>query len=263
MAEDRSNNPSPPVEEEEEGVSEEQVCQMGAPMWVVTFGDMMSLLLTFFILLLSFATMDKVQFSKLSGILKEGFGSFSRTNSPRIPKADSITRSIPRIQNNSKARSSGEDLRQSLQQLQSSSSRDVAQVNVEIFKNYRDLKVLIPADDVFVPGTDQIQTRFKPILKLLAAQAREMTDRVFAVEVRSAPDGPQSFSDPWEMTAYQSIALSNFLQTEGQLSAAKIEPIGRGVAPLSFVGREESERKRGSTVEFIYVAPTKYPNQPE
>ena len=105
MAEDRSNNPSPPVEEEEEGVSEEQVCQMGAPMWVVTFGDMMSLLLTFFILLLSFATMDKVQFSKLSGILKEGFGSFSRTNSPRIPKADSITRSVPRIQNNSKARS--------------------------------------------------------------------------------------------------------------------------------------------------------------
>ena len=34
-------------------------CEAGAPAWVVTFGDLMSLLMTFFVLLLSFATMEK------------------------------------------------------------------------------------------------------------------------------------------------------------------------------------------------------------
>jgi chemotaxis protein MotB len=34
-------------------------CEVGAPAWVVTFGDLMSLLMTFFVLLLSFATMEK------------------------------------------------------------------------------------------------------------------------------------------------------------------------------------------------------------
>jgi len=41
-----------PEQEEESsddgGIVEEQVCNEGAPGWVVTFGDMMSLLLTFF-----------------------------------------------------------------------------------------------------------------------------------------------------------------------------------------------------------------------
>lgn len=37
---------------------EECECEEGAPAWVVTFGDLMSLLLTFFVLLLSFSRMD-------------------------------------------------------------------------------------------------------------------------------------------------------------------------------------------------------------
>ena len=40
---------------------EETKCEPGAPGWVVTFGDMMSLLLTFFILLLSFAKLEKTK----------------------------------------------------------------------------------------------------------------------------------------------------------------------------------------------------------
>ena len=42
---------------------EEEKCEPGAPGWVVTFGDMMSLLLTFFILLLSFAKLTNFNLS--------------------------------------------------------------------------------------------------------------------------------------------------------------------------------------------------------
>ena len=49
-------------------------CEEGAPGWVVTFGDMMSLLLTFFILLLSFATMETVKYKVLSGSIQVAFG---------------------------------------------------------------------------------------------------------------------------------------------------------------------------------------------
>ena len=49
-------------------------CEEGAPGWVVTFGDMMSLLLTFFILLLSFATMEKIKYKVLAGSIQTAFG---------------------------------------------------------------------------------------------------------------------------------------------------------------------------------------------
>ncbi len=46
----------------------------GAPMWMTTFADLMSLLLTFFILLLSFAELDIVKYRQLAGALSEAFG---------------------------------------------------------------------------------------------------------------------------------------------------------------------------------------------
>ena len=46
----------------------------GAPAWVVTFGDLMSLLLCFFILMLSFSEMDRNKYRIVSGSLKNAFG---------------------------------------------------------------------------------------------------------------------------------------------------------------------------------------------
>ncbi|MCB0393885.1 MAG: hypothetical protein KDD25_04970, partial [Bdellovibrionales bacterium] len=46
----------------------------GAPGWIVTFADLMSLLLTFFILLLSFSEMEVTKFKKIAGSLKDAFG---------------------------------------------------------------------------------------------------------------------------------------------------------------------------------------------
>lgn len=46
----------------------------GAPEWMVTFGDLMSLLMTFFVLLLSFSQMDVAKFKELAGSLENAFG---------------------------------------------------------------------------------------------------------------------------------------------------------------------------------------------
>ena len=39
-------------------------CPEGLPGWLATFGDLMSLLLTFFVLLLSFSSTEEVKFNK-------------------------------------------------------------------------------------------------------------------------------------------------------------------------------------------------------
>jgi chemotaxis protein MotB len=52
----------------------QEEAEEGAPEWVVTFGDMMSLLLTFFILLLSFSELDVAKYKELAGSLEQAFG---------------------------------------------------------------------------------------------------------------------------------------------------------------------------------------------
>ena len=46
----------------------------GAPAWMCTFADMMSLLLCFFVLLLSFSVLDEQHFKEVAGSLKDAFG---------------------------------------------------------------------------------------------------------------------------------------------------------------------------------------------
>jgi chemotaxis protein MotB len=49
-------------------------CEDGLPPWMGTFADLMSLLMCFFVLLLSFATMDAVRFKKMAESMKDAFG---------------------------------------------------------------------------------------------------------------------------------------------------------------------------------------------
>lgn len=70
-------------------MSEEQeniVINMGAPDWVVTFGDLMSLLLCFFVLLLSFSEMDKAKYKEVAGSLEKAFGVSYESKSMTPPK---------------------------------------------------------------------------------------------------------------------------------------------------------------------------------
>jgi chemotaxis protein MotB len=60
------------MSEEVQPIAEEE--EEGAPAWVVTFGDLMSLLLCFFVLMLSFSEMDRNKYRVVSGSLANAFG---------------------------------------------------------------------------------------------------------------------------------------------------------------------------------------------
>jgi chemotaxis protein MotB len=63
------------VEAEEEQDEECPKCPpVGAPAWMATFADLATLLMAFFVLLLSFAEMNVPKFKQISGSLKDSFG---------------------------------------------------------------------------------------------------------------------------------------------------------------------------------------------
>jgi chemotaxis protein MotB len=49
-------------------------CEEGLPPWMATFADLMALLMCFFVLLLSFATIDAVRFKKMAESMRDAFG---------------------------------------------------------------------------------------------------------------------------------------------------------------------------------------------
>jgi len=65
-------------------------CPAGIPAWVLTFADLMSLLMCFFVLLLSFSEMDVQKFKQIAGSLKVAFGVQRIVEAVEIPKGTNI-----------------------------------------------------------------------------------------------------------------------------------------------------------------------------
>ena len=65
-------------------------CKSGAPAWMATFADMATLLMAFFVLLLSFAETELPKFKMISGALKNAFGVKVVVPTITIPMARSV-----------------------------------------------------------------------------------------------------------------------------------------------------------------------------
>lgn len=57
----------------------------GCPAWMATFGDLMSLLLCFFVLLFSFSQIDALKFKQIAGSMKMAFGVQNQVIAEQIP----------------------------------------------------------------------------------------------------------------------------------------------------------------------------------
>lgn len=62
----------------------------GAPMYLATFADLMSLLMCFFVLLLAFSEMDVLKFKQIAGSMKFAFGVQNKIEVDDIPKGTSV-----------------------------------------------------------------------------------------------------------------------------------------------------------------------------
>ncbi len=65
-------------------------CPEGLPPWLATFADLMSLLMCFFVLLLSFAEMDVLKYKQVAGAMKLAFGVQRDVKAVEIPKGTSV-----------------------------------------------------------------------------------------------------------------------------------------------------------------------------
>jgi chemotaxis protein MotB len=65
-------------------------CEEGLAPWMATFADLMSLLMCFFVLLLSFAEMDVLKYKQVAGAMKYAFGVQRDVKALEIPKGTSV-----------------------------------------------------------------------------------------------------------------------------------------------------------------------------
>ena len=196
----------------------------GAPQWMVTFSDCMTLLLTFFVLLLSFASFDISVFQDLKVIYSQALTRITPAphNSPRdalshIP----LMRKLARLEKGSEMPTSAHELKEAL--MKETGFGDLQGGMV----------FLIPSKKVFWGKGKTLSREGRYIMDLTASFLKGVSGRVVVSETGPADaQGNRNFGLP------RAWVVMEYLTTKQSLNRDRCS-----ISETGIVTRDSSERK--------------------
>ncbi len=223
-------------------------CPAGAPKWMVTFGDLMSLLLCFFVLLLSFSTMDPAMFKEVSGSLRQAFGVQRDDIVYDIPKGlDIVAREFNPVF----------DVDVILEKIKSAIKLELIKGEIEI-EALTDRVILRLNDDVtFDPGSARLQDKAKPLLAKLRKVIEEVPgDVMVAGHTDNIPIKNGLFTSNWGLSAARAASVVEFLLEPGTIAPARMAAVGYGDSRPRVPNDSPEHRAKNRRVELIFMQPS-------
>lgn len=226
-----------------------QIEEEGAPAWVVTFGDLMSLLLCFFVLMLSFSEMDRRKYKMVSGSLKNAFGvqrKFPTFDSPKGQKM--IAREFDQEIISTKA---VKELVDPLMVEMERNFKDLKDyVEIEVAKNQ--IKIRLMGEITFATGKAEIRPIFKPLLHKIGSMLEKTNgELIIAGHTDNVPLKGGRFKSNLGLSIARAGSVAEFLLNNTSLEPDRLCPMGFGeFRPLAPNGTPEG-RQKNRRVEII------------
>jgi chemotaxis protein MotB len=217
----------------------------GAPKWVVTFGDLMSLLLCFFVLLLSFSEMDRQKYKQVAGSLEKAFGVQRKNRVMEIPKGMKLI--AKDFDQEAIATRIKEDLGREIDHLIKDSLSDLKdQISLESGEN--EVIIRLMGESTFDSGKDKIRPQLKPLLKKVGTILNASEgDISVAGHTDNVPIRRGPFRTNLRLSAARASAVAEFLVAEVRIDPRRISTMGFGeYRPIesndSAQGRQKNRR---------------------
>jgi len=208
----------------------------GAPKWMVTFSDCMTLLLTFFVLLLSFSSFDDKSFMKATTSLARGFPSVNPTRS-----RDSLTSREQVLYQKDRSRGS-------------ENPTENPQVDGFIQEraqalNFQDRRVfVIPSDQVFLGRGSYLSPQGRTLMGKLARFLKAMPQRIVISEnslSESTPATALGLQRAWRIT--------NHLINQADLDLNRFAISGTSTVPSDNLSDQLRQAASGRLLEIVLL----------
>ncbi|MFT7669330.1 MAG: chemotaxis protein MotB [Planctomycetota bacterium] len=205
----------------------------GAPDWIVTFADMISLLVTFFILLLTFSSMDEHDAFLVHGNLTGTAGTLSSKNSTDAVKPpDSDIMSAKDAQRGAKIphTRSAEELLNDVSKDGLKASEEHSEVNLSALKD--GMRIRYDARSCFMPGSVELPTF---LAKSVGELGRVLEHYAYTIVVEGHTDNAFKPTAKYPTAAALSVARADAVAS-AMIAASKVRPL-----QLQIMGHGESK----------------------
>ncbi len=232
------------------------VIKQGLDDWVMTFGDLMSLLLTFFVLIVSFSSMQETKFEQAANSLKDAFGVLATPESV-------IQFNDPLVPNHNTQEEDADVLNEvrTVEKMILDAEMD-KQVAVEV----RDDGILfrLNAPFLFKSGGAELAEEPKGVL---TEMSKFFTKFPYKIEIEGHTDdipiGSERFPSNWELSAARAVTVARYFQSVG-MPPARIAATGYGeYQPIADNATTEGREMNRRVEIFLHLNQEDLAKEPE
>lgn len=221
-------------------------CVQAIAPWMATFADLMSLLMCFFVLLLSFSEMDVQSYKRMAGSLKAAFGVQREIKVEQPPKATSIiakefspgkptptvlkiiqqkaTSQDSEVEADADKTEADELMREFVEMLKEEFEDEITQGAIEVMLGEDEIKITLNEKVTFPSGSARLQRNFKPVLQKVAKLLNSVEGRiVVAGHTDNVPIRTRAFPSNWELSAARAASVVHLMSKSGLENTERME----------------------------------------
>ena len=231
---------------------EECNCPEGAPPWLCTYGDLMSLLLCFFVLIVSMSSTDPNEFNKATGSLKGSLGVLTE-NAVTLGMKEAIVWKVSDV-------NIGE-LSMAVTALQDFAETQGQQNGLNVVITSQGIAVRILTPILFEPGSAEIRPQGMPYLAKIFELAKdwENTIRVCG-HTDDTVISNSVYSSNWELAYARARNVARFGINYAKLDPKRFSIVSYGEYRPAYPNDSEANRQKNRRIEiFIEYAITQDP----
>jgi len=198
----------------------------GAPGWMVSWSDMTTLLLTFFIVMMSFAEIDGKDFYLVLSSFRGSLGMFTGGYSLSAGRLEELGQNMQNLPSTT----AGRTLAQSLKKAVSIFKPEIETEKVRVTEDERGLVITLSGDAFFDPGSARLRDEIRPVLKKVGNIVNSVPN---FVRIEGHTDGnpitvsrtKEGYPTNWELSAARSVNVLRYLNEEEKIGAKKLSAV--------------------------------------
>jgi len=212
------------------------------PSWLTTYGDLMSLLLVFFVLLVSFSSIQESKFHDAAASLQGAFG--INSSPPTVLQLSELASARTLARERQEATDGARELEQSL--LAAGLDREV---DIEVTE--RGVAIRVNAPFLFASGSASLRPEAQGLLERLGGFLAPFPHPV-RVEghTDAVPISTARYGSNWELSAARAVAVARAFQAAG-LAPDRLSASGYGEHRPVAGNETAEERARNRRVEIL------------
>lgn len=223
----------------------------GSPAWMSTYGDMMTLLLCFFVLLFSMSTVDKEKFEMIAASFSQTFSIFSQGASAigdgvlvsngvsQLNELDDYINSMGKV---AEGETLDEEILNDAEAEQLAASEELAEkveealeeqnmsgeVNVDFTSQY--VMLTLNGALLFESGSSDLREEAVPVLSRVATILERYQESIIEVEghTDNVPIHNSVFANNDELSSFRALEVFYFLVEKTNIDPSMIKHSGRG-----------------------------------